>query len=103
MLSFSGLVTFTNGVLSGTKYLATQNMTLCQNLLITEWDNNFWLAVNETMQLEFFPVGWALLDIMYNLDPITVACYTSFTEVVAGVTYNVNQLTPKMVLMNFIY
>ena len=40
---------------------------------------------------------------MYNLDPITVACYTSFTEVVAGVTYNVNQLTPKMVLMNFIY
>jgi len=48
--------------------------------------------VNYTLTLQPFKFVWALLDAVYNIDPITRACYTTFKEVFLGLYIRVMQL-----------
>ena len=51
----------------------------------------------------FFKAGWRFLDMLYNVDPITQACYTSFKE--AGINFYGHLLltSPRALLNNIIY
>jgi hypothetical protein len=101
--TFSGVVSFARGALNGTRYLTTQNMTQCESILINKLDGNALKIANATVQLQFFKAGWAFLDMVYNVDPITQTCYRSVSEVVNGIIVNYNALEPRVIIDNFIY
>ena len=58
---------------------------------------------NQSVDGNLFNVGWRFLDMLYNVDSITQACYTSFKE--AGINFyqNALYLTPRSFLDNFIF
>lgn len=55
------------------------------------------------MEGELFDAGWRFLDMLYNVDPITQACYTSFKEVGVTTYGNLLLITPRNFLDNFIF
>ena len=59
--------------------------------------------VNYTLTLQPFKFVWALLDAVYNIDPITRACYTTFKEVFLGLYIRVMQLQPSAFINNVIF
>ena len=103
VITFAGLVSFTRGALNGTRSLTTKNFTLCENRLITKVDQNAQKMWNYTLDGQLFKVGWSLLDMMYNVDPITQACYKGFKEVGASTYNNALLLTPRVFLDNIIF
>lgn len=50
-----------------------------------------------------FKVGWRFLDMLYNVDPITRACYSGFKEVGTNTYNNALLLTPRVFLDNVIF
>jgi hypothetical protein len=97
------MVSFTRGTLNGTRALSTNNFTLCERRLITKVDGNLKLMWNYTLEGEFFNVGWAFLDMLYNTDPITQACYRSMKEVGVNVWSNIQLLDPRTFIDNFVF
>ena len=71
ILTFAGLVSFTTGTLNGTRSLKSKNMTICEKKLISKVDKNVKLMWNNTLDGNYFKIGWAFLDMLYNIDPIT--------------------------------
>ena len=58
---------------------------------------------NYTLDGQLFKVGWRLLDMIYNVDPITHSCYQSFKEVGVNTWNNIQLMTPRAFLDNVIY
>jgi hypothetical protein len=46
-------------------------MTICEKKLISKVDKNVKLMWNNTLDGNYFKIGWAFLDMLYNIDPIT--------------------------------
>lgn len=71
LLTFNGLISFTRGVINGTRTTSTNNITVCERRLIDKWEKNALQIWNATLEIQLFKIGWSLLDMMYNLDTIT--------------------------------
>ncbi len=50
-----------------------------------------------------FDIGWAFLDMLYNVDPITQACYRSVKEVGVNVWGNIQLLDPRTFIDNVVF
>lgn len=74
MTTLGGIMGFMRGFLNGTKTITTNNMTTCENLVVTQWDQGVSNLVNNTLDGDIFSAGWNLLDIIYNIYPITYSC-----------------------------
>lgn len=48
MMSFSGIVQFGHGMLNGTRYLSTNNMTKCDKILSDKVEKNIFKMWNKT-------------------------------------------------------
>ena len=58
---------------------------------------------NNTLDGNYFKIGWAFLDMLYNVDPITQSCYRSFKEVGVSVYTNAEMLDPKTFIDNMTF
>ncbi len=96
-------MSFTRGTLNGTRALSTNNFTLCERRLITKVDGNLKLMWNYTLDGDFFYVGWTFLDMLYNTDPITQACYRSTKEVGVNVWSSIQLLDPRTFIDNVVF
>lgn len=97
------MVSFTRGIVNGTKTPTTQNLTVCEQRIIKKWNDNALKIVNYTLAGDLFKVGWALLDMIYNIDPIAQSCYKGFSESAMGIYGYGTQLDPKTVMDNVIF
>ena len=50
-----------------------------------------------------FKVGWNVLDMVYNIDPITITCYQSFKEVGVNFYSKILLLDPSTFINNVIF
>jgi hypothetical protein len=48
-------------------------------------------------------VGWTILDMTYNIDPITQACYRTFEEFGLGLDKQAKLLYPDTVINNVVF
>ncbi len=103
LLTFNGLIGFTKGVINGTKTASTNNITVCERRLIDKWEKNALLIWNATLEIQIFKIGWGLLDMLYNLDTITQACYRSGREVVDNVSKDVLLIDARTIIDNIIF
>jgi hypothetical protein len=78
-------------------------MYICQDRLVNKWDGNGIKMWNSTLEGHLFEAGWAALDAIYNVDPITQACYRSFKEFGIGFYANLLLLDPRTVIDNVVY
>jgi hypothetical protein len=58
---------------------------------------------NYTLSGDFFKIGWRFLDAVYNIDPITIACYRSGREVVDNVYKNAFLINPRTLIDNVVF
>ena len=59
-------------------------MTICEQKVVQKWDKNAKLALNYTFEGEYWLVGWRILDMIYNVDPISHSCYVGIDECLVG-------------------
>ena len=78
-------------------------MTICQKKVIQKWGNNAKLIANYTKSKMYWNVGWALLDMTYNINPITQSCYRGFSECGLGLYGYAVELDPKTVINNIVF
>jgi len=103
IFTFSGLISFTRGTFNGARALSTNNFAVCERRLITKVDGNAKLMWNYTLDGDFFNFGWSFLDMLFNTDPITQACYRSFKEVGVNVWGNIQLLDPRTFIDNLVF
>jgi len=94
---------FFGGFLNGTGTLTTQNMTLCEKVVMINWQNNLVLIYNYTAGNEPWLAGWSLLDIIYNVDTVSRYCYTAIYEGALGLENYGLQLYPSAIMNNVVY
>jgi len=61
------------------------------------------MILNYTFTGQFFKVIDSMLDMVYNIDPITQYCYRSFEEVGVSAYNNALLLDPSTLINNVIY
>lgn len=103
MTTLGGLMGFMRGYWNGTRTLVTNNMTKCENLVVTKWDQGASKLVNNTLDGNLFNAGWNLLDMIYNIHPITLSCYVGNKEGFWGLVAYTYQLYPSAVIDNVVY
>jgi hypothetical protein len=81
----------------------SNNLTLCQNNLLTEWAQNGRLFVNYTKERKGWEAGWTVLYMVYNVNSVTQSCYRTFNEFGVGVYEQVIAEDPSTLIDNFIY
>jgi hypothetical protein len=84
-MTFSGFISFTTGAIAGTRMTTSNNLTLCQQNLLTKWAENGRLFVNYTLEREGWEAGWTVLYMTYNINTVTQSCYRTFNEFGTGI------------------
>lgn len=77
-------------------------MTQCDLLVSTKWGENGRLVYNYSADGKLWEAGWAVLDMIYNIDPITQNCYVGITECGLGLYGYALNLTPHTLIENVI-
>lgn len=99
----AGVVSFVRGIANGTQTPSTKNFTRCEEKVVDKWDFNFYKMVNRSREGDFFEAGWVALDMIYNIDNITVSCGRGVIEVTTGLEYLASLQYPSSVIDNFIF
>ena len=94
---------FFRGFLNGTRTYKTNNMTQCESKVVSKWDKGVTSLINNTLDGNLFKAGWNVLDMIYNVHPITLSCYTGMKEGFNGlITYGLT-LYPSAVMDNVVF
>lgn len=100
VLTFEGMVMFASGFINATNTINSRSLQICQDRIIASWSLNIDKIVNTTTTppIDYFKVAWAVLDMSYNVDPITRSCYFMSMEFYLGMLAYWNALTPTLVI-----
>ena len=78
-------------------------MTKCEATVVQKWDLGFGKLVNNTLDGNLFKAGWSLLDMIYNIHPITQSCYVGMKEGFFGLFNYGQTLYPSAVMDNVVF
>ena len=71
-----GLLNFTSGIVYGTQLVEnTTNLDSCVRIIDNDFIASYYIMKNKTLEIEVFPVLYALYDVAYNVHPLIVSCF----------------------------